>query len=159
MSTTVIDTPIGPFTLTAGEAGLERIDFGAVPGGADPGDSPPARAHLDEAARQLEEYFAGERHEFTVVLDRSPRKGFRGAVLDALERVPYGEVISYGELAAEAGRPGAARAVGTAMATNPLPIVVPCHRVTRSGGVLGRYGGGTDVKERLLQLEGAWPAR
>jgi methylated-DNA-[protein]-cysteine S-methyltransferase len=113
----------------------------------------------EQAAVELEEYFAGRRRRFTIPLDRSARRGFRGEVLDALESVPYGETISYGELAAEAGRPGAARAVGSAMATNPLPIVVPCHRVTRAGGVLGHYGGGSDAKERLLRLEGALPVR
>ena len=159
MAITVIDSPIGPLALTAGPAGLVRIDFGPVAGGPDPGDDPASVAVVGQAAAELEEYFAGRRRRFTVALDRSGRRGFRGDVLDALESVRYGETISYGELAAEAGRPGAARAVGTTMATNPLPIVVPCHRVTRSGGVLGRYGGGTDTKERLLRLEGALPAR
>jgi methylated-DNA-[protein]-cysteine S-methyltransferase len=154
----VIDTPIGPLALTAGPEGLVRIDFGPLPACPDPGDSDAAAAVLHQAAVELEEYFAARRTRFEVPLDRSTRTGFRGEVLDALERVPYGEVISYGELAAEAGRPGAARAVGTAMATNPLPIVVPCHRVTRAGGVLGGYGGGAGTKEQLLALEGAWPA-
>ena len=155
MATTVIDSPIGPLALTAGSSGLVRIDFGPIARACDPGDDPAAEAVLSQAEAELSEYFAGERRHFTVPLDRSTRHGFRGEVLDALEDVPYGETISYGELAADAGRPGAARAVGTAMATNPLPIVVPCHRVTRSGGVLGSYGGGIDTKERLLHLEGA----
>ncbi|HEY6533570.1 MAG TPA: methylated-DNA--[protein]-cysteine S-methyltransferase [Acidimicrobiales bacterium] len=157
MATTVIDTPIGPLALTAGAAGLVRIDFGTVPGGPDPGGDAAAAATLGQAGVELAEYFAGTRHVFTVPLDRSARSGFRGEVLSVLESVPYGETITYGELAAEAGRPGAARAVGTAMATNPLPIIVPCHRVTRSGGVIGSYGGGVDTKETLLRLEGALP--
>jgi methylated-DNA-[protein]-cysteine S-methyltransferase len=158
MSTTVIDTPIGPLALTAGPGGLVRIDFGPIPGCLDPGPGPEADAHLQRAVTELEEYFAGERRRFTVVLDRSARKGFRGEVLGALEQVPYGEVVTYGELAADAGRPGAARAVGTAMATNPLPIVVPCHRVVAAGGALGGYGPGVATKVQLLELEGGWPA-
>ena len=155
MSTTVIDSPIGPLALTAGESGLVQIDFGPVPTCLEPGESPAADAHLDRAVTELDEYFAGDRRAFTVTLDRSARKGFRGEVLDALEQVPYGEVITYGELAAEAGRPRAARAVGTAMATNPLPLVVPCHRVIAAGGALGGYGAGVGLKVRLLELEGS----
>jgi len=155
VATTVIDTPIGPLALTAGSAGLVRIDFGPIARASDPGDDPAAEAVLSQAEAELSEYFAGKRQTFTVALDRSGRRGFRGEVLSHLEDVPYGETISYGELAAESGRPGAARAVGTAMATNPLPIVVPCHRVTRAGGVMGNYGGGVDTKEQLLRLEGA----
>ena len=154
MSTAVIDTPIGPLTLTAGASGLVRIDFGPVGGVVDPGGGAAADAVVAQAEVELEQYFAGVRREFTVVLDRSGRRGFRGEVLTHLEDVPYGETISYGELALASGRPGAARAVGTAMATNPLPIVVPCHRVTRAGGVLGSYGGGVDAKQELLRLEG-----
>ena len=155
MSCTVIDSPVGPLALTAGRAGLIRIEFGPIPSVPDPGSTAAADAHLAQAAQELVEYFAGTRTAFTIPLDRSTRRGFRGEVLDALEEVPYGEVVSYGELAAEAGRPGAARAVGTAMATNPLPVVVPCHRVVRAGGVLGHYGGGVEGKTTLLRLEGA----
>lgn len=158
MSTTVVDTPIGPLALTAGPVGLVRIDFGSIPGCADPGPGAEADAHLARAAIELGEYFAGERRSFTVVLDRSTRTGFRGEVLDALEEVPYGETVSYGELAGMAGRPLAARAVGTAMATNPLPLVVPCHRVIAAGGALGGYGPGSELKVQLLEMEGGWPA-
>ena len=157
MPVTVVDTPIGPLALTAGPDGIVRIDFGPVPSVVDPGGAATAKAHLAQGADELEQYFGGNRTSFSVALDRSSRAGFRGAVLGALEQVPCGEVVSYGELAAEAGRPGAARAVGTVMATNPLPIVVPCHRVTRAGGVLGSYGAGEATKEQLLRLEGAWP--
>jgi len=158
MSTTVIDTPIGPLALTAGPMGLVRIDFGPIPGCADPVAGAEADAHLGRAVTELEEYFAGERRSFTVALDRSARSGFRGEVLTALESVPYGETVSYGELAGMAGRPRASRAVGTAMATNPLPLVVPCHRVIAAGGALGGHGPGPERQVRLLELEGAWPA-
>jgi methylated-DNA-[protein]-cysteine S-methyltransferase len=154
----VIDTPIGPLALTTGPDGLVRIDFGAVPSIADPGGGPGAEAHLGRAADELDEYFIGRRCTFTVALDRSSRRGFLGEVLDALEAVPYGETVSYGELAGMAGRPRASRAVGTAMATNPLPIVVPCHRVVAAGGALGGYGPGVATKVKLLELEGGWPA-
>jgi methylated-DNA-[protein]-cysteine S-methyltransferase len=154
---TVIDSPIGPLTLSAGSEGLVRIDFGPVASVADPGGGSTAEDHLDVGARQLDEYFSGRRTAFTVALDRSDRVGFRGEVLVALETVPYGETVSYGELAGMAGRPLASRAVGTAMATNPLPLVVPCHRVIAAGGRLGGYGPGPELKVRLLELEGAWP--
>lgn len=157
MTCIVVDSPIGPLALTAGEAGLVRIDFGPVPLEADPGGGAAAGGHVAQAAEELDEYFAGRRTAFTVALDRSSRRGFRGEVLTALEGVPYGETVSYGELAGMAGRPLASRAVGTAMATNPLPLVVPCHRVLAAGGRLGGYGPGPALKEQLLRLEGAWP--
>jgi methylated-DNA-[protein]-cysteine S-methyltransferase len=154
----VIDSPIGPLALTGGPAGLVRVDFGPVPLVDDPGGGATAEAHLARAADELEEYFAGSRRAFTVMLDRSERRGFRGEVLGALETVPYGETVSYGELAGMAGRPLASRAVGTAMATNPLPLVVPCHRVVAAGGRLGGYGPGPELKAQLLEMEGSWPA-
>ena len=157
MPVIVIDGPIGPLALTAGPAGLVRIDFGPVPTIDDPGGGTPADIHLARGADELEEYFAGRRRAFTVALDRSERRGFRGEVLAALETVPYGETVSYGELAGMAGRPLASRSVGTAMATNPLPLVVPCHRVIAAGGRLGGYGPGPELKVVLLELEGAWP--
>lgn len=157
MPVTVVDSPIGPLALTAGDAGLVRIDFGPVPHGPDPGGGPRARGHLDRGARELDEYFGGRRTVFTVALDRSARTGFRGEVLAALETVSYGETVTYGELAGMAGRPLASRAVGTAMATNPLPLVVPCHRVLAGGHRLGGYGPGPELKEQLLRLEGSWP--
>jgi methylated-DNA-[protein]-cysteine S-methyltransferase len=155
---TVIDSPIGPLALTAGPAGLVRIDFGPLPTIVDPGGGAPAEAHLAQGTDELEEYFAGRRRAFTVPLDRSERRGFRGEVLTALETVPYGETVTYGELAGMTGRPLASRAVGTAMATNPLPLVVPCHRVIAAGGRLGGYGPGPELKVKLLELEGGWPA-
>ncbi|HEX6422014.1 MAG TPA: methylated-DNA--[protein]-cysteine S-methyltransferase [Acidimicrobiales bacterium] len=155
------DTPIGTLTLAATRDGLVRIGFGhdddmltelatRV--------SPrvvhlPAR--LDDLRRQLDEYFAGRRRHFEVPLDRRLSRGYRLAVLEELSQVPYGETVSYKDLAVRTGHPTASRAVGTAMATNPIPIVVPCHRVLRTGGQLGGYGGGLDTKVWLLRHEGA----
>jgi methylated-DNA-[protein]-cysteine S-methyltransferase len=158
----VEDTPVGPLTLAATPAGVVRIGFG--------GDervleelasevSPrvvrlPGR--LDEVRRELEEYFAGRRRRFDVPVDRRLSRGYRRTVLEALSReVPYGHTVSYQELAERTGNPKASRAVGSAMATNPIPIVVPCHRVLRTGGALGGYGGGLDTKVWLLRHEGA----
>lgn len=157
MPVTVVDSPIGPITLTAGDAGLVRIDFGPVAHDPDLGGGAEAEAHLACGVAELDEYFTGRRTAFTVALDRSARSGFRGEVLTALETVPYGETVTYGELAGMAGRPLASRAVGTAMATNPLPLVVPCHRVLAAGHRLGGYGPGPALKEQLLRMEGAWP--
>jgi methylated-DNA-[protein]-cysteine S-methyltransferase len=110
---------------------------------------------LDAVRRQLDEYFDGTRHEFDLPVDYRLSSGFRRTVLERLARVPYGHTVSYHDLAVEVGNAGASRAVGSAMATNPIPIVLPCHRVLRTGGGLGGYGGGLDVKEYLLRLEGA----
>jgi methylated-DNA-[protein]-cysteine S-methyltransferase len=158
---TTTDTPIGLLTLAATEAGLVRIDFGG-PEGALPELADKlgrrvieAPARLDQPRRQLDEYFAGKRHDFDLPLDRSLSHGFRLQVLEELSTVPYGMVVSYRELAVRVGNPKASRAVGTAMATNPIPIVVPCHRVLRTGGALGGYGGGLPTKRWLLHLEGA----
>lgn len=156
MATTVLETEIGPLTVEAGTAGLRRIEFGAWPAPPDDEEGAPADAVLAQACAELAEYLSGRRTTFEVPVDWTrASSGFRVRVLTALAAVPYGEVVSYGELAARAGAPNAARAVGSAMATNPWPIVVPCHRVVRRGGVLGNYGGGTDVKAHLLALEGA----
>jgi methylated-DNA-[protein]-cysteine S-methyltransferase len=157
----VQDTPIGPLTLAATGEGLVRVGFGGEDRVLDElatEVSPrvvrlPAR--LDDLRHQLDEYFAGRRHRFEVPLDRRLSHGYRRRVLEALSEVPYGETVSYKDLAVRTGNPGASRAVGGAMATNPIPIVVPCHRVLRSGGALGGYGGGVDVKVWLLRLEGA----
>ena len=109
----------------------------------------------DEVRRQLDEYFAGRRHEFELEVDLGPAREFGRAVLDQLARVPYGELTTYGTLAERAGRPRAARAVGTIMNRNPVPIVLPCHRVVGSTGSLVGYAGGLDRKRALLELEGA----
>ena len=157
----VEDTPVGPLTLAATEAGVVKVGFGVHDEAFDElaaGVSPrvvhlPAR--LDEARRQLDEYFAGRRRRFDLPLDRSLSHGYRRVVLEALSDVPFGETVSYKDLAVRTGNPGASRAVGGAMATNPIPIVVPCHRVLRTGGALGGYGGGLDTKVWLLRHEGA----
>ncbi len=151
----VLATPIGPLTITTTESGVARVDFGTVAQCSTEtrGTSPEATDILEMAMVQLDEYFHRGRRAFTVPLDRSDRVGFRGAVLGALEGVRFGETVSYGELAVRAGSPRAARAVGTAMATNPIAVIVPCHRVLRSGGATGRYGGGVDAKVWLLEME------
>ncbi|MBO0715005.1 MAG: methylated-DNA--[protein]-cysteine S-methyltransferase [Acidimicrobiales bacterium] len=112
-------------------------------------------ASLDPAARELEQYFTGRRRRFDVPIDWRLSRGFRRTVLDHLLEIDYGATASYASIAAAAGSPRAVRAVGTACATNPLPLVVPCHRVVRSDGTLGGYGGGLDVKRALLDLEQA----
>jgi methylated-DNA-[protein]-cysteine S-methyltransferase len=114
-----------------------------------------APASLDLLKRELEEYFAGRRHEFGIPLDWSLTGPFGRRVLEMTAAIPYGGHLSYAEVAAEAGSPRGARAAGNALGSNPIPIVIPCHRVLRSGGVLGGYGGGPDRKRWLLELEGA----
>ena len=112
-------------------------------------------ARLDEVRRQLDEYFDGRRRRFELRTDRALIHGFARKVLAQTARIPYGSFLTYGEVAAEAGNPRAHRAAGSALARNPIPIVIPCHRVLRSGGVIGNYGGGPEMKARLLALEGA----
>jgi methylated-DNA-[protein]-cysteine S-methyltransferase len=109
----------------------------------------------DQVRRELDEYFAGTRREFSVPVDMSPLLGFRRRVLEQTARIPYGSVSTYAEVAQRAGSPRGMRAAGNALGSNPIPIVVPCHRVLRSGGGLGGYTGGLDRKVTLLQLEGA----
>jgi methylated-DNA-[protein]-cysteine S-methyltransferase len=109
---------------------------------------------LDGLRRQLEEYFGRRRREFELPLDWSLARGFGRRVLDQTARIPYGEVETYGSVARAIGSPRAARATGNALGANPLPIVVPCHRVVRAGGVIGHYTGGADRKLKLLELEG-----
>jgi methylated-DNA-[protein]-cysteine S-methyltransferase len=157
---TLTDSPVGRLTLAATPAGLVRIAFGdedAVLEELADRVSPrvlEAPARLDVVRRQLDEYFAGRRERFDVDLDWSLSQGFRRTVLHKLVEVPYGQTVSYKELAELAGNRKASRATGTAMATNPIPLVVPCHRVLRSGGNIGGYGGGLDAKVWLLRLEG-----
>jgi methylated-DNA-[protein]-cysteine S-methyltransferase len=111
---------------------------------------------LDEARRELDEYFAGRRREFDLDVDwRLVPRGFYGKVLRNTAKLPFGVTSTYGEIAARSGNPRAYRAAGTALGTNPIPIVVPCHRVLRAGGAIGHYGGGPAMKRGLLELEGA----
>jgi methylated-DNA-[protein]-cysteine S-methyltransferase len=114
-----------------------------------------APGRLDDVRRQLDEYFTGRRETFQLPLDWSlARQGFGRRVLDATARIPFGGVLTYREVAARAGNPKAIRAAGSALGANPIPIVVPCHRVLRTGGALGGYGGGIERKRRLLEIEG-----
>jgi methylated-DNA-[protein]-cysteine S-methyltransferase len=113
-----------------------------------------APAQLDETRRELDLYFEGKLTEFDLPLDWQLSKDFRRKVLRAIARIPYGQTRSYTQMATSAGNVRAVRAAGTACGTNPIPVVVPCHRVLRSGGALGGYGGGLPMKEALLRLEG-----
>jgi methylated-DNA-[protein]-cysteine S-methyltransferase len=157
-----VDSPVGPLLLAATEEGLVRVAF-SVEGHDDvlaelAGAVSPrilaAPARLDPVARELDEYFTGQRRAFDVPLDFRLSKGFRRAVLTHLAEIPYGSTESYAQVAAASGSPKAVRAVGTACATNPLPLVVPCHRVVRSNGTSGRYRGGEAAKLTLLTMEG-----
>jgi methylated-DNA-[protein]-cysteine S-methyltransferase len=113
-------------------------------------------ARLESARRELDQYFAGRRREFDLPIDwRLVRHGFYGRVLRQTAELPFGATVTYGEIAARAGNARAYRAAGTALGSNPIPIVVPCHRVLRSGGTIGDYGGGPEMKRALLELEGA----
>ncbi len=145
-----MDSPIGPLTLVSAERGLRSIEFGR---------SIPEEAVLDAqanqvAVRQLGEYFAGTRQEFDVDLDLAGTP-FQLSVWRALLKIPYGQTRSYGRIARDLGKAGAARAVGLANHDNPIPIIIPCHRVIGQDGSLTGYGGGLDIKLQLLTLEGA----
>ena len=153
MAKALIDTPIGALTVLANDVGICRVWFGDLEENVS--GTTVADAHLETALTQLREYFDGERTSFDVTIDRGGRAGFRGEVLDALETVSFGQTMTYGDLAARAGRPKAARAVGSAMATNPIAIIVPCHRVLPTGGGVGQFGGGVPAKEWLLRREGS----
>jgi methylated-DNA-[protein]-cysteine S-methyltransferase len=156
-----VDTPVGTLLLAATPAGLVRVAYGPVPEALSAlADKVSPRilhapGRLDSVARQLDEYFAGTRRSFDVPLDLRLATGFRRAVLDHLPDIAYGRTESYAEVAAAAGSPRAVRAVGTACALNPVPIVVPCHRVVLSNGSMGRYAGGEAAKRTLLTLEAA----
>ncbi|MBT8067349.1 MAG: methylated-DNA--[protein]-cysteine S-methyltransferase [Gammaproteobacteria bacterium] len=148
-----IDTPIGELLLAGEEDALSMIGF---PKGSMRRDPEPDWIYnekpLAEARRQLQEYFAGERKTFDLPLHLSGTE-FQVSVLEALQKIPYGETVSYGEIAKRIGRPRAMRAVGAANGRNPIPIVVPCHRVIGSSGDMTGFGGGIDTKEALLRLE------
>ncbi|MEE1930540.1 methylated-DNA--[protein]-cysteine S-methyltransferase [Streptomyces sp. TRM 70351] len=170
-SWTVRETPVGPLLLAATGTGLVSVVFHA--------DAPAARRALDRlagrlgaapvrapghpvlrtAADELEGYFSGGLRVFSVPLDWSLTGGFHARVLRTLrETVPYGTVATYQDLADGAGESGAARAVGAAMSANPLPVVVPCHRIVAAAGGIGGFGGGLETKRALLALEGVLPA-
>jgi methylated-DNA-[protein]-cysteine S-methyltransferase len=162
-----MDSPVGELLVAVTDRGLVRVAFA---------DEPPdevleelaARVsprvlrmpgRTDDARRELDEYFAGDRRRFDLRLDWSLVRGFAQGVLRATARVPFGTVTTYRQMAEAAGSPRASRAAGNALGSNPIPIVVPCHRVLHSGGGLGGYAGGLDRKRYLLTLEGSLPDR
>ena len=151
MTATIIETPVGDLTAISDGAALTTLAF--------PGGSPVARVDedtvLSQTRRQLGEYFAGERTSFDLPL-RPHGSPWQRIVWDELLTIPYGETTSYGELAARLGRPSAARAVGLANGSNPIVIVIPCHRVIGADGTLTGYGGGLERKRTLLDLESGW---
>jgi methylated-DNA-[protein]-cysteine S-methyltransferase len=158
-----VDSPFGTLHAAVTQRGLVRLAF--------PEEQEPAVVEqlsrrisrrivrspqpLDELQRELEEYFSGRRREFSLPLDWQLMGPFATRVLTRTYEIPYGSHSSYGEIAAEAGSPRGARAAGNALGANPIPIVIPCHRVLHAGGGLGGYGGGLDRKRFLLELEGA----
>lgn len=160
---TIVNSPLGPLLVAATDVGLVRVAFD--------GEGHDAVLHdlservsrrilrsgrgTDAVARQLDEYFVGHRRTFDVALDLRLVDGFRRDVIAQLPTIPFGATASYTELAARAGRPAAVRAAGSACAHNPIPVVVPCHRVVRSDGTIGQYRGGAAAKATLLTLEAA----
>jgi len=160
---TTVDSPVGTLMLAATRKGLVRVaydieDHDRVLDTLSQKVSPRvlrAPQRLDAAARELDEYFGGQRQVFDLPLDLSLSTGFRQLVQRHLPEIGYGQTRTYGQVADLVGNPKAVRAVGTACATNPLPVVVPCHRVLRADGTLGGYVGGPDAKKTLLRLEAA----
>ncbi|KAA0918212.1 methylated-DNA--[protein]-cysteine S-methyltransferase [Dietzia sp. ANT_WB102] len=161
-----VDSPIGGLLLAASPVGLVYVAFEVE----DTGEvlemlaarlgprvlgAPPESEVLNEAAAQIDQYLAGRRRDFDLPLDTRLARGFRGQVQQHLTNVTYGQTATYRQLATELERPGAVRAVGTACATNPLPLVWPCHRILRSDGGLGGYRGGLAAKQQLLEMESA----
>ncbi len=161
----MVDSPIGSLLVAATPEGIVRIAFECE--GLDDVLSTLATTvsprilesgrRTDPAARQLDEYFAGSRVVFDLAVDLSLVSGFRREVVSSLPAIPYGTTASYAEVAAAAGNPKAVRAVGSACSHNPIPVVIPCHRVVRSDGTIGQYLGGTQVKVALLTLESGHP--
>jgi methylated-DNA-[protein]-cysteine S-methyltransferase len=159
-----LDSPMGELVVAATDRGLVRV---GLPGYSlesvleQLADAVSPRVlsyprRLDEARRELDQYFAGKRESFELAVDwRLSHPGFYRRVLRETAKVPFGEVITYGQAAGRAGSPRAFRAAGTALGSNPIPIVVPCHRVVRAGGDIGNYGGGPEMKRFLLELEHA----
>jgi methylated-DNA-[protein]-cysteine S-methyltransferase len=161
---TSVDSPLGPLVVAATPKGLVRVSYTEFRGEGEVLEelarrvSPrvlEAPGRLDPVRRELDEYFEGRRQDFDVPIDWSYLAGFTREVLRATARIGFGDVSSYAGVAAEAGSPRAVRAAGNALGSNPMPVVVPCHRVLRSGGKLGGYTGGLERKEFLLRLEGA----
>ena len=159
-----VDSPVGTMIAAGTERGLACLGYEDLHGGADPlleriaAEISPrvllAPAKLDRVRRELDEYFAGTRQDFDLELDLTLARPFARKILAATARIPFGSTSTYGEIAAEAGSPGAARAAGGALGSNPIPIVVPCHRVLARNGTLHGYTGGLHRKQQLLELEG-----
>jgi methylated-DNA-[protein]-cysteine S-methyltransferase len=161
----LVDSPLGSLFVAVSARGLCAIDYDAEPEREEERLARQFGARVlrsagpvDDVRRQLASYFEGKRRDFDVDVDLRLAREFGQRVLAELRQVPYGETTTYGTLAARAGHPRAARAVGSVMNRNPVPIVVPCHRVVGAGGSLVGYGGGLDRKLALLRLEGALPA-
>jgi methylated-DNA-[protein]-cysteine S-methyltransferase len=156
-----VDSPVGPLWVALGPKGVAGVHFGREPSEGElrrlirlygPGIVPDRRATAP-LARELDEYFEGKRRDFDLDVDLAGLTPFHVRVLRALRRIPYGKLTTYMRVAREAGNPKAPRAAGRAVGSNPIPIVVPCHRVIASDGTLGGYGGGLDAKRGLLALE------
>jgi len=158
-----VDSPLGPLVVAATPRGLVRLAYTGSRGEGEvveelAGNLSPrileAPERLDEVRRELDEYFEGRRVGFELPIDWALTRGFTGEVLRETARIEYGRTSTYAEVASRAGSPRAVRAAGNALGANPLPVVVPCHRVLRTGGALGGYTGGIERKEFLLRLEG-----
>jgi methylated-DNA-[protein]-cysteine S-methyltransferase len=161
---TMIESPVGEVLVAATQRGLVRIAFGDFLDAGNVVEELSERisprvlevpSYFDGVRRELTEYFEGRRTSFDLPLDWRLTRGFNRQVLRKTADIPYGDVSTYSKVAAAAGSPRAYRAAGNALGSNPIPIVVPCHRVLHTGGGLGGYGGGLDRKEFLLRLEGA----
>jgi methylated-DNA-[protein]-cysteine S-methyltransferase len=161
-----VDSPVGELVVAVTPRGLVRLAYEDGRGDAVLSElaarvSPrviEAPARLDDVRRKLDEYFGGRRQSFDLGIDWTLARGFTRRVLQSTAKVPFGELATYREVASGAGNAAAVRAAGNALGANPMPIVVPCHRVVRTGGAMGGYTGGVERKEYLLSLEGALPA-
>ncbi|MGI8920355.1 MAG: methylated-DNA--[protein]-cysteine S-methyltransferase [Solirubrobacteraceae bacterium] len=162
------DSPVGPLLLASTQNGLVRVAYTAEGGEGGVLQQLAARisprilerpARLDSARRELDEYFAGRRQAFDLAIDWRLTGPFAERVLRSTAAIPFGDCLTYGQIAAAAGSPRGARAAGNALGSNPIPIVIPCHRVLRGGGALGGYTGGVERKRALLAIEGVEPPR
>ena len=159
----IVDSPLGPLVAAATPRGLVRLAYTGSRSESEVLEDLATRVsprileapgRLDQARRELDEYFEGKRKGFDLPLDWSLTRGFTGTVLRQTARIAFGKTSTYAEVASRAGSPRAVRAAGNALGANPLPVVVPCHRVLRTGGALGGYTGGIERKQFLLRLEG-----